>query len=105
MKKLVMALGLTCACLTWAYLGLPAAQAQMTVDVSKITCKQFLLDKVAPTKSVAIWLSGYYNGKRGNTVIDLGDTEKKADKVEDYCRLNLDTTVMDAVQKTFGLDK
>jgi len=77
----------------------------MTVDVAKITCKQFLLDKVASTKSVAIWLSGYYNGKRGNTVIDLGDTEQKADKVQDYCRLNLDTTVMDAVKNTLGLDK
>jgi acid stress chaperone HdeB len=104
MKKIVMALGLIFACLGVS-LSMPAAHAQMTVDVAKITCKQFLLDKVAPTKSVAIWLSGYYNGKRGNTVIDLGDTEKKADKVEDYCRLNLDMTVMDAVQKTLGLDK
>jgi hypothetical protein len=38
---------------------LPAtSQAQVTVDVAKITCKQFLLDTVAPTKSVSMWLSG-----------------------------------------------
>jgi acid stress chaperone HdeB len=100
MKNVLIAL-----CTVFALVGSPVAHAQMTVDVSKITCKQFLLDKVAPTKSVAIWLSGYYNGKRGNTVIDLADTEQKADKVGDYCRLNLDMTVMDAVQKTLGLDK
>jgi acid stress chaperone HdeB len=83
----------------------PAAHAQMTVDVAKITCRQFLLDKVASTKSVAIWLSGYYNGKRSNTVIDISAMEKSADKVEDYCRMNLDMTVMDAVKNSLGLDK
>jgi len=81
------------------------ARAQVTIDVAKITCRQFLLDKIAPTKTIAIWLSGYYNGKRSNTVIDPNDTERRADKVEDYCRLNLDITVMDAVQAVFGLAK
>jgi acid stress chaperone HdeB len=81
------------------------ARAQVTIDVAKITCKQALLDSVAPTKSIALWLSGYYNGKRGNTVIDAGALQKNADKVEDYCRMNLDTTVMDAVQTVFGLSK
>jgi acid stress chaperone HdeB len=81
------------------------ARAQVTIDLAKITCKQALLDTVAPTKSIALWLSGYYNGKRSNTVIDAGALQKNADKVEDYCRLNLDTTVMDAVQAVFGVSK
>ena len=51
---------------------LPAtSQAQVTVDVAKITCRQFLLDAVAPTKTVAIWLSGYYHGKHGGTAVDM----------------------------------
>jgi hypothetical protein len=91
--------------LLFALLGFPAAQAQVTVDVAKISCRQFLLDEVAPTKSVALWLSGYYNGKRSNTVIDLGSIERNVDKVEDYCRLNLETTVMDAVKNTLGFEK
>src|ERR1700758_3823615 len=73
------------------------SQAQVTVDVAKISCKQFLLDAVAPTKSVAMWLSGYYHGKHGGTVVDFGALQREADKVQDYCRLNLDMTVMDAV--------
>jgi hypothetical protein len=48
----------------------PAAQAQVSVDVSKITCEQFILFKVTDPRYIAIWLSGYYNGKRDNTVID-----------------------------------
>lgn len=100
MKTLLIAIGLL-----FALLAFPRAHAQVTVDVSKITCRQFLLDKVASTKSVAIWLSGYYNGRRNNTVIDMGAMEKNADKVEDYCRLNLDVTVMDAVKSALGIDK
>jgi acid stress chaperone HdeB len=85
---------------------LPAtAQAQVAVDVAKITCKQFLLDAVAPTKSVTMWLSGYYHGKHGGTVVDFAAMAREADKVEDYCRLNLDMALMDAVDAALGLSK
>jgi hypothetical protein len=81
------------------------SQAQVTVDVAKITCKQFLLDSVAPTKSVTTWLSGYYHGKHGGTVVDMGALQREADKLEDYCRLNLDMTVMDAVEGALAVGK
>jgi acid stress chaperone HdeB len=85
---------------------LPAtSQAQVTVDVAKITCRQFLLDTVAPTKSVAIWLSGYYHGKHGGTVIDMAALQRETDKLSDYCRLNLDITVMDAVEAALAVGK
>jgi acid stress chaperone HdeB len=85
---------------------LPAtSQGQVTVDVAKISCKQFLLDAVAPTKSVAMWLSGYYHGKHGGTVVDIGALQREADKVEDYCRLNLDMTVTDAVEAALAVSK
>ena len=87
-----------------AMLGVPYARAQVTVDVAKITCRQLFFDKtISPNeKSLAIWLSGYYNAKRNNTVLDLGALAKNVDKVEDYCRLNQDITVMDAVTKALG---
>jgi acid stress chaperone HdeB len=85
-------------------LGAVQAQAQVSVDVAKITCRQLLFDKViSPNeKSLALWLSGYYNGKRGNTVLDIGELAKNTDKVEDYCRMNEDVTLMDAVTKALG---
>jgi acid stress chaperone HdeB len=81
-----------------------AAQAQLSLDVSKITCRQLLFDKIiSPNeKSLALWLSGYFNAKRNNTVIDVGSLAKNTDKVEDYCRLNQDVTVMDAVTNALG---
>ena len=99
MKSRLVALG------AWlALASVPAAQAQMSLDVAKITCRQLLFDRFISTKTkpLALWLSGYYNGKRGNTTIDIGAIEINRDKVEDYCRLNQDTTVMDAVERALG---
>jgi acid stress chaperone HdeB len=81
------------------------AHAQVSVDVAKLTCKQFLLDAVAPTKSVTMWLSGYYHGKHGGTVVDFAAMAREADKVEDYCRLNLDMTLMDAIEAALAISK
>ena len=48
------------------------AQAQVTVDVAKITCQQILKEELAsPTHDIVLWLSGYYNGKRNSTIINL----------------------------------
>ena len=78
---------------------------QVTIDVAKISCRQFLLDTVAPTKSVALWLSGYYNGKRGTTIFERGDMTTNVDKLEMYCRKHHDTPVMDAAKAVLGVDK
>ena len=47
-----------------------AARAQVTIDVAKITCDQYLGYKVTNPQNIAIWLSGYYHGKRGETTVD-----------------------------------
>jgi hypothetical protein len=55
------------------------AQAQVTVDISKITCEQF--NVLQKADSVAIWLSGYFHGQRRESVIDVNAFE---DKVRDF---------------------
>jgi len=87
-------------------LGFSLAQAQTTVDVAKITCRQFLLGHVGgSTRSVANWLSGYYNGKRGNTVIEVGSMQNNVRDLERYCRKNHEMPVMDAAKNTLGAEK
>jgi acid stress chaperone HdeB len=91
----------------WLVLSLSAvavvpAHAQVTVDVSKITCEQYILYTVADPHDIAMWLSGYYNGKRNNTVLDTQQFREHGKKVMDYCELNLKSTVMDAVEKVLG---
>ena len=95
------------AFLLTAALLAPAAQAQMTVDVAKITCRQYIFDKNFSPKApmIANWLSGYFNGKNNNTIVDLGTMAKNKDKVEDYCRMNLDITIIEAAKSALGLGK
>ena len=86
--------------------GISTAHAQMTVDVAKITCRQFLLGHVGgSTRSVANWLSGYYNGKRDNTVIEVGSMQKNVHDLERYCRKHYEMPVMDAAKSALGAEK
>src|SRR5262245_31836859 len=55
------------------------ARAQVTVDISKITCEQF--NVLQKADSVAIWLSGYFHGQRRESIIDVNAFE---DKVRDF---------------------
>ena len=87
-----------------AFAILPAG-AQVTIDVSKITCEQYVLFTVADPRDIAMWLSGYYNGKRNNTVLDTQEFRERARKVMEYCQLNPKATVMEAVEKVVGVTK
>ena len=97
-----------------------SAQAQVTFDVSKITCDQYVHAKL-PTLSegsqesplaranrqrdlLAAWLSGYYNAKRNKTIIDLDTFEDNVSKVRNYCYddKNFKVTIMKAVEQALG---
>jgi acid stress chaperone HdeB len=88
-------------------LSVAQAQAQMTVDVAKITCRQYLFDRTFSPRApmIANWLSGYFNGLKNNTVVDLGVMASNKDKVEDYCRMNQDVTLIEAAKKALSLPK
>jgi acid stress chaperone HdeB len=90
------------ACLLVA---IPAARAQVQIEVSKITCEQYLLFKVADPRDIAIWLSGYYHGKKGSTVLETQALKDNADKLSSYCRGHPRDTVMQAVESLPGVAK
>src|SRR5690348_8609986 len=64
------------------------AQGQVTVDVSKITCEQFVLYKIADPKNIAIWLSGYLHGQNNSTVVEPQAFESNLGLLKDYCMTN-----------------
>jgi hypothetical protein len=80
---------------------LAQSRAQVTLDVSKITCNQFAAYKITNPRNIAIWLSGYYNGKRDNTIIDMQELMEDTQKLQDYCILHPETPVMQAVEVLF----
>src|SRR3974390_1945293 len=84
---------------------MPAPKAQVMLDVSKISCEDYFMDKITFSQYVVMWLSGYYNGKRNNTIIDPDTVKKDEEKVNLYCYQHREVTVMDAVKDVLGFDK
>ena len=71
---------LTSALLMFAQI--PAAQAQVTVDVVKITCQQLLTAALPLTsRDVILWLSGYYHREHNNTIIELDTLNNNEDRL------------------------
>ena len=90
-----------------AFLAATAGHAQVTIDVSKITCDQFLAFKVADPRDIGIWLSGYYHGKQGSTVMEPQRLKEIAEKVQSQClvRQNSKLPVMQIVEKIVETSK
>jgi acid stress chaperone HdeB len=87
------------------FVQIPASQAQVTVDVAKVTCEQLLMAALPFTsRDVVLWISGYYHGKHDNTIIEPAAIKRDADKLNNYCFEHGETTVMDAL-KNMGLGK
>jgi HdeA/HdeB family len=60
--------------------------------------------KIATPLYLAAWLSGYYNAKRNNVMVDLQTLEENATKVQNYCynEKNFKVPVMKAVERVLG---
>ena len=101
MKRLQLTIATTMLALApWS-----GAQAQVSVDISKITCDQFTLYKITDPQNIAIWLSGYYHGLHKTTTVDTQALASNLQKIKDYCNLKPNETVMHAVESVFGPPK
>ena len=80
------------------------AKAQTVTDVSKITCDQYVHSKIATPNYIAAWLSGYYNAKSNNSLIDMQALQDNVSKLQNYCysEKNFQVPVMKAVEELFG---
>jgi acid stress chaperone HdeB len=102
-----------------------SVRAQVSIDVSKITCDEYVHDKI-PTSDfisfsavgplplearsmlsrwvIANWLSGYYHAKRNNWIIDSESFENTVNKLNNYCydEKNFKVPIMDAIERVLG---
>jgi acid stress chaperone HdeB len=89
------------------FLAASAARAQVAIEVSKITCEQYLTFSVADPRDINIWLSGYYHGKQGTTVFEPQLLREAAEKLKAEClvQANSKLPVMQVIQKVQGSTK
>ena len=87
------------------FVQIPTMQAQVTVDVVRITCEQLEMQALPWTsRDIVLWLSGYYHVKHDNTIIEPDAIKRDENKLNTYCFEHGETTVMDAL-KNMGLSK
>jgi len=82
----------------------PAPRAQETIDAAKITCNQFMFGRIADSRTISIWLIGYYSGMRNNSVIDTAAVQKQAQDLVQYCMAHSEASVMDAAKNVFNVN-
>src|SRR5689334_2678726 len=82
----------------------PPAFAQVTIDASKITCDQFVHGKMGEPRTVAAWLSGFYNGRHNNTLVDTQNFQENLNKLQKFCydEKNFKMPVMQAIQRSMS---
>ena len=78
--------------------GASVAWAQDTIDVGKITCEQFITSQILDSRTLSVWLSGYYNGTQKNTIIHPSAVRKSEFTMVNYCVSHPDMILMDAVK-------
>jgi hypothetical protein len=98
MKKIAFSIAASAFALTVSQL----AHAQVTLDVSKITCKQFATYDITKPEFIAVWVSGYHHGTRGDTVLDMEQVKANTSKMQEYCIKNPDVPFMTAVETVLG---
>jgi acid stress chaperone HdeB len=86
-----------------AVLALPSAPAQATVlDLSTMTCKQFVEGGEDEIKMVLTWLDGWYNGDEDEAIIDTDKFVANAKKFGAYCATNPGVSIVTAAEKILG---
>jgi acid stress chaperone HdeB len=78
------------------------SSAQVMLDMSKLTCWQYVTYKVTNPKYISVWISGYFHGKRGDTLVDMQQVVANADTLTTFCTKNPDMPLMQAVETALG---
>jgi acid stress chaperone HdeB len=75
------------------------AKAQVVIEMSQITCKQFMTSDPDRKELVASWMSGYFSASKNLNVLDFRYVERNRKVVETYCKRRPGETLMSAIQK------
>jgi hypothetical protein len=73
--------------------------AQVKIDMSLITCKQYLAGDAKAQQMIAYWMSGYFRASKNQPVFDFQRFANNKRKVGTYCKKNGGESLMSAIQK------
>lgn len=93
MKKALLLLSLTAAALP------STANAQILIDMNRLTCGQFIAMTPQQSRLYSAWMSGWFNQKTGYAWVDLNAYERNFANVRQFCATYPNETVMAALQR------
>ncbi|MET0529299.1 MAG: HdeA/HdeB family chaperone [Microvirga sp.] len=88
------------AALLAACSALPA-RAQTIVDMSLISCDQFLKSPEERKDMLSAWMGGYFSAMKNLATIDARYVVRNSQKVASYCKKAKSETLMSAIQRTW----
>ena len=59
-------------------------------------------EHIADSRTISLWLFGYYDGGLKNTVIDVASMQNSSRDLVRYCMDHTDALVMDAAKNVLG---
>jgi acid stress chaperone HdeB len=94
---------ITGAALFAATLLLSQAPAHAVVlDLSTLSCKQFIEGGEDEIKMVLTWMDGWYKGDEDNAIIDTDVFVANAKKFGTYCGTNPNVSIVTAADEVLG---
>ena len=70
------------------------AHAQVTYDMSKVTCADYSAMDAVAAQDFSAWMSGWFNQRRGVTSINLEGYRKNVANVQSWCGSNPNANIM-----------
>ena len=95
--ELVMT-GLARTARTVAFQGDPG-RAVVKVEMSEITCRQFINSSFDKQLAIGAWMSGYWNAARNLETLDITRYKANSKRVSNYCKRHRKDTLMSAIGK------
>ena len=74
------------------------AQAQK-LDLSTVTCKQFLETSKENVSLILMWLEGYYTDEDDPPIVDFDKMKTDAEKLAEYCAKNPTSGLITAAEE------
>ena len=93
MRKLVFGVALALT------VSSPAAYAQLSIDMARVTCAEYLAMPAARSAEFSAWMSGWTNQKTGYVFVDLNAYARNVANVKSWCASNPNDTVMAGLQR------
>ena len=75
------------------------AQAQLKIDMTLVSCAQYVAMPPDQAANFAAWMSGWFNRKQGYAWINLEAYARNVANVKAYCVANPNEKVMNALQR------